>query len=317
MNCKEFTQRVRDEAYRLGFDGCGFARAGRLEKEERRLEEWLNQHRHGTMQWMENHFDKRVDPTLLVPGSRSVVSVIASYYHPVHKQLTNNEPKIAKYAHGRDYHKVFKQKLKKLFSFTEKLNGGLHGRVFVDSAPVLDKAWAVRCGLGWMGKNSNILNKKIGSFFLIGEMITDAEFLPSVQVTDHCGSCTRCIEACPTNAIYEPYRVDATKCISYLTIELKDNIPEEQRDALGEWMYGCDICQDVCPWNRNARFTRIDDFKPRKMVDQKIDFWEELTPDQYADLFNGTPVRRAKYSKLKDNIRAVTKNLNNSSLTSR
>lgn len=307
MNIRERTQKVREEALRLGFNACGFAKAGRLEKEERRLREWLNQDRHGMMKWMENHFEKRVDPTRLVPGSKSVVSVIGSYFHPDYeKQQQKHAPKIAKYARGRDYHKVYKKKLKKLFSFTGDLLGSLSGRVFVDSAPVLDKAWAVRSGLGWMGKNSNILNKNIGSFFFIGEMIVDAEFIYDTPVTDHCGSCTRCIDACPTNAIYEPYRVDANKCISYLTIELKEQIPEQYRDDLGEWMFGCDICQDVCPWNREAAPSGIDDFEPReKFLEKDLSFWEELTPDQYAELFNGTTVRRAKFPKLKDNIRAV------------
>ncbi|MGD8428648.1 MAG: tRNA epoxyqueuosine(34) reductase QueG [Balneolaceae bacterium] len=312
MNLRHRTQKVREAALRLGFNACGFAKAGRLEKEERRLREWLTQDRHGKMGWMENHFDKRVDPTKLIPGAKSVVSVIGSYFHPRHrKQMSrNDEPKIAKYAQGRDYHKVFKKKLKALFAETEALLGGLEGRVFVDSAPVLDKAWAVRSGLGWMGKNSNILNKNMGSFFFIGEMIVDAEFLYDAPITDHCGSCTRCIEACPTNAIYEPYRVDATKCISYLTIELKENIPEGDRDNIGNWMFGCDICQDVCPWNRDADYGQIEDLFPReKLLDHKIDFWEELDIRQYDELFEGSAIRRAKFEKYKDNVAAVAENL--------
>lgn len=312
MNLRKRTQKVREAALRLGFNACGFAKAGRLEKEERRLREWLNQDRHGTMGWMENHFEKRVDPTKLVPGAKSVVSVIGSYFHPKHeKQMQQqNRPQIAKYAQGRDYHKVYKKKLKKLFAETEKLLGGLEGRVFVDSAPVLDKAWAVRSGLGWMGKNSNILNKSMGSFFFIGEMIIDAEFLYDSPVTDHCGSCTRCIDACPTDAIYEPYRVNANKCISYLTIELKEEIPEEHRDDLGDWMFGCDICQDVCPWNRDAKYGNMEDLAPRdKLLDKDIDYWEELDIKQYDDLFEGSAIRRAKFEKYKDNVAAVAQNL--------
>lgn len=312
MNITERTRRVREEALRLGFDACGFAKAGRLEKEERRLEEWLSQGRHGTMRWIENYFDKRVDPTRLVPGSKSVVSVIGSYFHPDHRRQQEQEgvPKLSKYAQGRDYHKVYKKKLKELFAFTEELLGGLEGRVFVDSAPVLDKAWAVRSGLGWVGKNSNILNKDIGSFFFIGEMIVDAEFVYSTQVTDHCGSCTRCIDACPTNAIYEPHRVDAGKCISYLTIELKEQIPEEYQDGLGEWMYGCDICQDVCPWNRNARYGSMEDLYPReKLLNHDINFWKELDNDQYDSLFQGSAIRRAKFEKFKMNATVVAGNL--------
>lgn len=312
VNLAKRTKRVREEALRLGFDACGFAKAGRLETEERRLEEWLSQGRHGTMSWMENYLDKRVDPTKLVPGSKSVVSVIGSYFHPDHKrqQRQVGQPKIAKYAQGRDYHKVYKKKLKKLFAFTEELLGGLNGRVFVDSAPVLDKAWAVRAGLGWIGKNSNLLNRNIGSFCFIGEMIIDAEFLYSTQVTDHCGSCTRCIDACPTNAIHEPYRVDGSRCISYHTIELKEQIPEEYRGRLGEWMYGCDICQDVCPWNRDAKYTQMEDLHPRdKILDHDIDFWKELDNEQYDALFEGSAMRRAKFEKYKDNVAAVAENL--------
>ncbi|MGM0545173.1 MAG: tRNA epoxyqueuosine(34) reductase QueG [Bacteroidota bacterium] len=313
MNLRERTQQVREYALRLGFNACGFAKAGRLEKEERRLREWLNQDRHGTMGWMENHFDKRVDPTKLVPGSKSVVSVIGSYFHPDHEpqMQQEGEPKIAKYAQGRDYHKVYKKKLKKLFAYTEDLLGGLEGRVFVDSAPVLDKAWAVRSGLGWMGKNSNILNKNMGSFFFIGEMIVDVEFVYDAPVTDHCGSCTRCIDACPTNAIYEPYRVDATKCISYLTIELKEEIPKEHRQDLGEWMFGCDICQDVCPWNRDATYGAMEDLFPReKLLNHDINFWEELDIPRYDTLFEGSAIRRAKFEKFKDNVAAVSENVN-------
>lgn len=313
VDLRERTQNVREAALRLGFNACGFAKAGRLEQEERRLREWLNQDRHGTMDWMTNHFDKRVDPTKLVPGSKSVVSVIGSYFHPDHeKQIKQvNEPKIAKYAQGRDYHKVYKKKLKKLFAETEELLGAqLNGRVFVDSAPVLDKAWAVQAGLGWIGKNSNILNKNIGSYFFIGEMIIDAEFLYDSPVTDHCGSCTRCIDACPTDAIYEPYRVDSTKCISYLTIELKEEMPEEYREDLGDWMYGCDICQDVCPWNRDAKYGEMEDLFPReKILNHDINFWEELDVKQYDELFEGSAIRRAKFEKYKTNVAAVRENL--------
>ena len=321
MNLRKRTQKVRESALRLGFDACGFAKAGRLETEERRLSEWLNQGRHGTMGWMENYFDKRVDPTKLVPGAKSVVSVIGSYYHPDHERQHNqyDKPKIAKYAQGRDYHKVYKSKLKTLFKETEELLGSeLNGRVFVDSAPVLDKAWAVRAGLGWMGKNSNILNKNIGSFFFIGEMIIDAEFQYSTQVTDHCGSCTQCIDACPTNAIYEPYRVDANKCISYLTIELKEAVPEDQRDDLGQWMYGCDICQEVCPWNNDPQYTQMEDLHPRaKLLDHDIDFWKEIDNDQYDALFEGSAMRRAKFEKYKDNVAAVAQNLSHNTDSSK
>lgn len=311
MDSENLTQAVKNYALELGFDACGFSKAQFLEPEARRLEEWLNQNKHGSMSWMENHFEKRTDPTKLVPGSKSVVSVIGSYFHPTHDHQSSNSPKIAKYALGRDYHKVFKGKLKQLFNFTEELVGSIEGRIFVDSAPVLDKAWAVKSGLGWMGKNSNILNKEIGSFFFIGEMIIDVEFNYSSRVTDHCGSCTKCIDACPTNAIYEPYRVDATKCISYLTIELKEQIPEDLQSALGEWMYGCDICQDVCPWNNKVSITQFSDLEPRKyLLNNDIDYWAEIDNQQYDDLFEGSAIRRAKFEKFKMNALAVKQNLN-------
>jgi epoxyqueuosine reductase len=312
MNLAKRTKRIHDEALRLGFDDCGFAKAGRLEVEERRLEEWLNQGRHGTMQWMENYFDKRVDPTKLVPGAKSVVSVIGSYYHPKHKRRQNqkNIPRIAKYAQGRDYHKVYKKKLKKLFAFTKNLLGELNGRVFVDSAPVLDKAWAQRAGLGWIGKNSNLLNKNIGSFLFIGEMIVDAAFTYSIPAADHCGTCTRCIDACPTHAIYEPHRVDGSKCISYHTIELKKQIPSEYQDAIGDWLYGCDICQDVCPWNHDPAYSQMQDLAPRpKILNHDIDFWKELDNDQYDQLFEGSAIRRAKFEKFKMNAEVVGGNM--------
>jgi epoxyqueuosine reductase len=310
MDSKNLTEAVKNYALQLGFDACGFSKAEFLETEARRLEEWLVQQRNGTMSWMENNFDKRVDPTKLVPGAKSVVSVIGSYYSPEHDHKSSGNPKIAKYALGRDYHKVFKKKLKDLFNYTESLVGNIEGRFFVDSAPVLDKAWAVRSGLGWMGKNSNILNKDIGSFFFIGEMILDVEFNYSTQTTDHCGTCTRCIDACPTDAIYEPYRVDSNKCISYLTIELKEQIPQELHSSLGEWMYGCDICQDVCPWNKDPSITQMVDLKPRtKLLNKNIDFWNEIDNPQYDALFEGSAIRRAKFEKFKMNAGIVYNNL--------
>lgn len=306
------TLKVRQKAYDLGFDGCGFAKAEPLDKEAFRLEEWLHKNNHGTMGWMENHFDKRIDPTLLVPGAKSVVSVIMGYRFSKNEIFdhTQNAPKIAKYARGRDYHKVFKNRLKKLFRFTKSEIGNIKGRLFVDSAPVMDKAWAERSGLGWIGKNSNLLNKTHGSWFLIGEMIIDVPFVYDAPVTDHCGSCTKCIDACPTNAIYEPYSVDAKRCISYLTIELKDQIPEKFHDQMGEWMFGCDICQDVCPWNRNAKQGHYEDLKPRdKVLHPDIRKWSEITPDEFDEIFEGSPVRRAKHKWFTRNARIVERNL--------
>lgn len=313
MNIHERTEQIRQEAYRLGFEACGFAKARRLDDQERKLEEWLNGGQHGTMNWMENHFDKRVDPTKLVPGAKSVVSVLCSYHQPeLAEQQSQNEdqPKISKYAMGDDYHQVMKDRLYELFSFTESLLGGLEGRVFVDSAPVLDKAWAVEAGLGWMGKNSNILNRDLGSWFFIGEMIIDGEFEYDSRVSDHCGSCTRCIDACPTDAIYEPYRVDGSKCISYFTIELREEIPDEYHSKIGNWIYGCDICQDVCPWNRKAcKGSEEKLFARDDLTDKDIDYWEELNLEEYRRLFKKSPVKRTKYSGLKRNIEVVSKNI--------
>ena len=303
---------VRQEALRLGFDAVGFARARRLEAEESRLEQWLKEGRQGSMQWMENHFDKRVDPRRLVPGAMSVVSVMISYHQPglVEKQLESDNPKISKYALGDDYHKVVKEKLFELFAYTESVTGNVEGRVFVDTAPVLDKAWAVESGIGWLGKHTNVLNRRWGSWFFLGEMIVDAEFEYDHPVADHCGSCTRCIDACPTDAIYEPYKVDGSKCISYFTIELRDEIPEEYHHQMGEWIFGCDICQDVCPWNRKARtgseerlFARPDS------ANRDIDYWEELDLQEYRELFRKSAVKRAKFDGLKRNIRIAGANI--------
>jgi epoxyqueuosine reductase len=309
---QKFTEQIRAHALQLGFDACGFAEAQYLPKEARRLEEWLSQNKNGTMNWMENYFDKRVDPTKLVPGSKTVVSVLASYHHPKHDEQigVTDRPLISKYAQGRDYHKVLKKKLKHLFRFTEELLGGLEGRIFTDSAPVLDKVWAQRAGLGWIGKNSNLLNKNMGSFFFIGEMIIDAELSYDTPETDHCGSCTRCIDACPTDAIYEPYRVDGSKCISYLTIELKEQIDEELRSKVENWLYGCDICQDVCPWNSKSIIAQFEDLHPRSYVtDHELEYWENLTPEQYDDIFEGSAIRRAKFDKFKSTVEIVSKNI--------
>ncbi|MAO64640.1 MAG: tRNA epoxyqueuosine(34) reductase QueG [Balneola sp.] len=309
---QKITEQIRAHALHLGFDACGFAKAQYLPTEARRLDEWLSQNKNGTMGWIENYFDKRVDPTKLVPGSKTVVSVLASYHHPKHNEQigVKDEPLISKYAQGRDYHKVLKKKLKHLFKFTEELLGGLEGRIFTDSAPVLDKVWAKRAGLGWIGKNSNLLNKDIGSFFFIGEMIIDAELSYDSPVTDHCGSCTRCIDACPTDAIYEPYRVDATKCISYLTIELKEKIAEELQPKIENWVYGCDICQDVCPWNSKSVIAQFEDLHPRSyVVDRDLSFWENLTKQQYDEVFEGSAIRRAKYNKFTSNIEIVQENI--------
>lgn len=313
MNISTRTQKIRHFAQELGFEACGFSRARRLVEEESRLEQWLREARHGSMSWMENHFDKRLDPTLLVPGALSVVSVVMSYHQPelfAAHAADDTQPRISKYALGEDYHTVLREKLYTLFAYLEEINGGVSGRVFVDSAPVMDKAWAGLSGLGWLGKNGNLLNRQLGSWFFIGEMIVDVAFEYDSSTTDHCGSCTRCIDACPTNAIYEPHRVDGSKCISYLTIELRDAIPEQYHQAIGNWMYGCDICQDVCPWNRKAlagKESRL--FANADILGKNTDFWEELDLKAFRSLFRDSAVKRTRFDGLKRNFAVVNNNL--------
>lgn len=311
MNKQKYTSLIRNYALQLGFDACGFAKAERLDTEAKRLAKWLDEDRHGTMDWMAKNFDKRVDPTLLVPGSKTVVSLLASYHHPDHLEQigVTGQPLIAKYAQGRDYHKVLKKKLKKLFNFTSDLVGGMEGRYFVDSAPVLDKAWAVRAGLGWVGKNSNILNKNLGSWFFIAEMIIDLETEYDTPTTDHCGTCTACIEACPTDAIYEPYKVDAAKCISYLTIEHKGEIDEQYHTDIQNWVFGCDICQDICPWNSKAKLAQLVDLHPRaKVLEAEFD---GLTESEFDSLFEGSAVKRTKFEGFSRNLEILKGNLEN------
>lgn len=292
---------IKAEAERLGFMSCGISKAGFLEEEAPRLEKWLKEGRHGEMRYMENHFDKRLDPTKLVEGSKSVISLLLNYF-PEEKQRDDSY-KISKYAYGTDYHFVIKDKLKKLMQFIQEEIGEVDGRAFVDSAPVLDKAWAAKSGLGWIGKNSNLLSKKTGSFFFIAELIVDLDLDYDAPVTDHCGSCTACIDACPTQAIVEPYKVDGSKCISYFTIELKEELPQDMKGKFDDWMFGCDVCQDVCPWNRfsKAHNEPLFDPNPDLMRMTKQD-WEEITEDVFRKVFKKSPVKRTKFSGLTRNI---------------
>ena len=296
-----YSEMIKSEAKRLGFLSCGISKAEFLEEEAPRLEKWLSENRQGEMGYLENYFDKRLDPTKLMPGAKSVISVLLNYY-PDQKQREDSY-KISKYAYGKDYHFVIKEKLKKLLSFMHEEIGKVHGRGFVDSAPVLDKAWAAKSGLGWMGKNSNLLSKQTGSFFFIAELIVDLELEYDSPVTDHCGSCTACIDACPTDAIYEPYKVDGSKCISYFTIELKDSIPSDFKDQFEDWMFGCDICQDVCPWNRFSKSHNepLFDPHPELLTNSKAD-WEEITRETFNEIFRKSAVKRTKFEGLKRNI---------------
>ncbi|WP_204335995.1 tRNA epoxyqueuosine(34) reductase QueG [Leptobacterium flavescens] len=298
---------IKTEAKRLGFMSCGISRAAFLEEEAPRLENWLKNNMQGEMKYMENHFDKRLDPTLLVEGSRSVISLLLNYYTE-DGQTDPDAPKISKYAYGTDYHFVIKDKLKQLLNFIQEEIGEVNGRAFVDSAPVLDKAWAVKSGLGWMGKHSNVLSKKVGSFFFIAELIVDLDLEYDNPVTDHCGSCTACIDACPTQAITEPYVVDGSKCISYFTIELKEQIPSEHKGQFDNWMFGCDVCQDVCPWNRFSKAHQEPLFNPHpELLSMTKKDWEEITEEVFRELFRKSAVKRTKFSGLQRNIQFLKK----------
>ncbi|RIV35444.1 tRNA epoxyqueuosine(34) reductase QueG [Flagellimonas lutimaris] len=301
MNAEKNTQLIKTEAKRLGFLSCGISKAEFLEEEAPRLEKWLNQNMHGEMQYMENHFDKRLDPTKLVEGSKSVISLLLNYF-PSEEQNSDSY-KISKYAYGTDYHFVIKDKLKTLLHFIREEIGEVHGRAFVDSAPVLDKAWAAKSGLGWIGKHSNLLTQQVGSFYFVAELIVDLELEYDTPVTDHCGTCTACIDACPTDAIVQPYVVDGSKCISYITIELKNEIPSEFDGKLDDWMFGCDVCQDVCPWNRFSKSHNEPLFNPNPelLAFTKKD-WEEITQDVFKKVFKKSAVKRTKLSGLKRNI---------------
>jgi len=299
---KNHTQRIKTEAKRLGFLSCGISKAEFLEEEAPRLEKWLNQNMHGEMQYMENHFDKRLDPTKLVDGAKSVISLLLNYY-PQEEQ-NKDSFKLSKYAYGQDYHHVIKSKLRQLQEFISEEIGEVQGRAFVDSAPVLDKAWAAKSGLGWIGKHSNLLTQQTGSFYFIAELIVDLDLEYDSRVTDHCGSCTACIDACPTAAIFEPYVVDGSKCISYFTIELKNEIPNEFHGKFDDWMFGCDICQDVCPWNRFSKPHSEPLFNPHpEMLAMTKKDWEEITEDVFKKIFQKSAVKRTKYSGLKRNIK--------------
>ena len=304
---EKHTAFIKETAKSLGFDFCGISKAEFLEEEAPKVEKWLNQNMHGRMSYMENHFDKRLDPTKLVSGAKSVVSLLYNYY-PEQDLATDNQYKIAKYAYGKDYHFVIKDKLKDFMHAVYEQIGEVAGRVFVDSAPVLERVWAEKSGLGWVGKNSLLLNKQKGSFFFIAELIIDLDLVYDSPVGDFCGTCTKCIDACPTDAIPMPYVVDGSKCISYYTIELKDNIPDEAKGKLKDWVFGCDICQDVCPWNRFSVPHKEPAFDPHpKLSAMNKNDWTELTQEVFQEIFRSSAVKRTKYSGLLRNIDFVKK----------
>ena len=297
-----YSQLIKQKAEKFGFQSCGISKAEFLEEEAPRLEAWLNKGYHGEMKYMENHFDKRLNPTLLVDGAKSVISLSYNYFPKVKIDEINNF-KISKYAYGEDYHEVIKDILKNMVAELQEEIGGFGFRVFVDSAPVLEKAWARKSGLGWVGKNANLITKKHGSFYFLAEIICDLELEYDLAVTDHCGSCRACIDACPTQAIVSDRIVDGSKCISYATIELKNEIPDYFKGKMDDWMFGCDVCQDVCPWNRFSAPTLQEKFAPNF---QKLNFrkneWKELTQELFSEIFKKSAVKRTKFSGLMRNV---------------
>jgi epoxyqueuosine reductase len=299
------SQLIKLEAQRLGFDFCGISKADFLEEEAPRLEQWLKNGMNGKMHYMENYFDKRLDPRKLVDGAKSVVSLLLNYYTE-EKQGDPAAPKISMYAFGKDYHYVIKKKLKELLKFIQAEIGEVNGRVFVDSAPVLDKAWAKKSGLGWIGKNTNLIHPKAGSYFFIAELILDLELESDTPINDYCGTCSLCIDACPTGAIIKPYVVDGSKCISYFTIELKEDIPKQMKSKFENWIFGCDVCQDVCPWNRFSKPHHENDFEPKKeMLQMKKEEWSELTEEVFKKIFKDSALNRAGFNGLKRNINFI------------
>tara|TARA_S200000501_G_scaffold123337_2_gene116379 strand:- start:105 stop:1040 length:936 start_codon:yes stop_codon:yes gene_type:complete len=303
-NIESLTIDIKTKAKTLGFMSCGISKAGFLEDEAPKLENWLNKNMNGEMSYMERNFDMRLDPTKIVEGAKSVISLTYNYYSE--KNGENSNFKISKYAYGNDYHFVIKNKLKDLFEYIKEKTGDINGRVFVDSAPVLERAWAKKSGLGWIGKNTNLISKKNGSFFFLCEIILDLELDYDHIETDHCGSCTACIDACPTNAIVEPYVVDGSRCISYYTIELKNNIPDYAKNTYDDWIFGCDICQDVCPWNRFSKphkeplFNSDDEFLSMSKND-----WIEMTKETFNKVFRNSAIKRAGFDGIKRNIEFI------------
>ncbi|MEO9805330.1 MAG: tRNA epoxyqueuosine(34) reductase QueG [Reichenbachiella sp.] len=307
MEHSKLTQLIKKKSAEEGFQFCGIAKAEYLEEEAPRLEKWLNQGMHGEMTYMANHFDKRLDPTKLVDGAKSVISLLYNYY-PKEDVNKGNEVKIAKYAFGKDYHYIIKPKLKTILQNITAEIGEVNARVFVDSAPVHERAWAAKAGLGWVGKNSLLINRSMGSFFFLAEIILDVELDYDGPIKDYCGTCTSCMDACPTDAIPAPYVVDGSKCISYLTIELKNEIPTSFKGQMEGWAFGCDICQDVCPWNRFSKPHQVPDFTPHERLgEMKSSDWEEMTEELFREIFKGSAVKRTKYSGLKRNLEFLRK----------
>ena len=303
MNASEkYSQLIKAKSKKFGFQNCGISKAGFLEEDAKLLENWLNNNYHGEMAYMENYFDKRLDPTLLVEGSKSVISLSYNYF-PEDQISTLENFKISKYAYGQDYHEIIKEILNEMVAELKEEIGDFHCRVFVDSAPVLERSWAKKSGIGWVGKNANLITKQSGSFYFLAEIISDLELQEDSPTTDHCGTCTKCIEACPTDAIVSEKIIDGSKCISYATIELKNEIPESFKNKMEDWMFGCDICQDVCPWNRFSAPHHQEKFKPNHFLENaKKNDWKELSQELFSETFRKSPVKRTKFAGLKRNI---------------
>lgn len=301
MNLKDQTKIIRNKALELGFDFCGFAKAEKLTKNEMFLRNWLDKGLHAAMSYMENHFDKRVDPTILEPGAKSIISVLLNYY-PEQEQK-EGAPLVAKYAYGKDYHFVIRDKLNELLNYINREITPCNGRGFTDSAPVLDRAWAAKAGLGWIGKNTNLIVPQKGSYYFIGELIIDKELEYDEPIKDFCGSCTKCIQACPTNALVVPYLLDSNRCISYQTIENKSEIPEKLKGKFENWIFGCDICQDVCPWNSKSEPTTVSEFNPKKtFLEMTAEEWNQMDEDSFKELFRKSPLKRTKYAGIRRNL---------------
>ena len=299
---EKYSELIKAKAKKYGFQNCGISTAGFLEEDAQPLENWLNQNYHGEMAYMANYFDKRLDPTLLVEGSKSVISLSYNYF-PEEKISSFENFKISKYAYGQDYHEIIKEILQEMVAELKEEIGDFHCRVFVDSAPVLERSWAKKSGIGWVGKNANLITKQSGSFYFLAEIISDLELQEDSPTTDHCGTCTKCIEACPTDAIVSDKIIDGSKCISYATIELKNEIPESFKNKMEDWMFGCDICQDVCPWNRFSKPHQQEKFKPNHFLkNNKKEDWKALSQELFSEIFRKSPVKRTKFAGLKRNI---------------
>jgi epoxyqueuosine reductase len=305
---QKYSDLIKQKAQKFGFQSCGISKAEFLEEDAKPLENWLKNNYHGEMQYMENYFDKRLNPTLLVEGSKSVISLSYNYF-PEDKIETLDNFKISKYAYAEDYHEIIKDILKDLVNELQQEIGDFHFRIFVDSAPVLERSWARKSGIGWVGKNANLITKQNGSFYFLAEIICDLDLIADSETKDHCGTCRKCIDACPTNAIISDKIIDGSKCISYATIELKNEIPESFKGKMEDWMFGCDICQDVCPWNRFSLPNKQEKFQPNAYLkDFKKENWKELNQDLFSEIFRKSPVKRAKFAGLERNIKFLTKN---------